>query len=141
MTTSQVGSPRSLNDPLRAEIEVALRDELKRRRANVLRWALVGVCVAVALASVALNVLIVGDPARVGLASQDSVERVQGQVDALIARQRADAARVSTRLGAVERSTAAALPVVCAAIDRVGTWAFTGEVRPKGCAAALSGRP
>lgn len=133
MTTSRVGSTRSPRDPLRAEIEVALRDELRRRRASAVRWALVGVFVAVALASVVLNVLIVGDPGRVGLASEQSVQRVQDQVDALAARQTADARRTNVRLAAVERSTAAAIPVVCAAIDRVGAWAFTGKVKPKGC--------
>ncbi len=142
MTTSEVGTPRSPRDPLRAEIEVALRDELKRRRASTLRWSLIGVCVAVALASVALNVLIVGDPGRVGLASQDSLERVQGQVDALSARQEADAERLSARLGAVERSTAVAIPAVCAAIDRVGALVATGgQAAPVGCAAALAKRP
>lgn len=133
MTTSRVGSTRSPRDPLRAEIEVALRDELKRRRASTVRWALVGVFVAVALASVALNVLIVGDPGRVGLASEQSVQRVQDQVDALAVRQTTDARRTAVRLAAVERSTAAAIPAVCAAIDRVGAWAFTGRVKPKGC--------
>lgn len=140
MTTSQVGSTRSPRDPLRAEIEVALRDELKRRRASMLRWSLLGVCVAVAFASVALNVLIVGDPGRVGLASQSSLERVQGQVDALTARQAADATGISARLGAVERSAATAIPAVCAAIDRVGAWAFVGETKPKGCALTPAAR-
>ena len=133
MTTSRVGSTRSPGDPLRAEIEVALRDELKRRRASTVRWALVGVFVAVALASVALNVLIVGDPGRVGLASEQSVQRVQDQVDALSAQQTADARRTAARLAAVERSTAAAIPVLCAAIGKVGAFAFTGGVKPPGC--------
>jgi hypothetical protein len=141
MTTSQVGTPGSPRDPLRAEIEVALRDELKRRRASAVRWSLLGVCVAVALASVALNVLIVGDPGRVGLASQSSLEKIQGQVDVLAAQQAADAKRVTVRLGAVERSTAAAIPAVCAAIDRIGTWAFTTPTAPKGCPPAATRRP
>jgi hypothetical protein len=138
MTTSQVGTTGSPRDPLRAEIEVALRDELKRRRASTVRWSLLGVCIAVALASVALNVLIVGDPGRVGLASESSLEKVQGQVDALAAQQAADATRVTVRLAAVERSTAAAIPVVCAALDRMGAWAFTTPTKPKACPPAAT---
>ena len=135
MSTSSIGNQRSPGDPLRAEIEVALRDELRRRRASTLRWSLVGVGVAVALVSVVLNVLIVGDPARVGLASESSVEQVQRQVNALAAQQTADTTRVVERLRAVETTTATAIPALCAAVNRVGAWAFVGRAKPKSCAA------
>ena len=138
MTTSEIGTRTPSRDPLRAEIELALRDELTRRRASRVRWSFIGVGIAVALASVALNVMIVGDPGRVGLASESSLQRVQEQVDNLAAQQAADAARVSARLAGVERSTAAAIPAVCAVIDRVGAWAFIGQVKPKSCTVAVA---
>ncbi len=133
MSTSSIGKQRSPGDPLRTEIEVALRDELRRRRASTLRWSLVGVGVAVALVSVLLNVLIVGDPGRVGLASESSVTAVQEQVDALRAQHVADTTRVVARLRGVERTTATTVPLVCAAIDQVVTWAFVGGAKPKSC--------
>ena len=133
MSTSSIGNQRSPGDPLRAEIEVALRQELRRRRASTLRWSLVGVGVAVALASLLLNVLIVGDPGRVGLAPESSVTEVQKQVDVLKAQQKADTTRVVARLRGVERTTATAIPALCAAVNRVGAWAFIGEAKPKSC--------
>ena len=141
MSTSSIGKKRSPGDPLRAEIEVALRDELRRRRASTLRWSLVGVGVAVALVSVLLNVLIVGDPGRVGLASESSVIAVQRQVNALRAQQAADTTRVVARLRGVERTTATAIPLVCAAIDRVVTWAFVSGAKPKSCTVPAPERP
>jgi hypothetical protein len=134
-------NPRSPGDPLRAEIEVALRDELRRRRASTLRWSLVGVGVAVALVSVVLNVLIVGDPGRVGLASESSVTQVQKQVDALAAQQAADSTRVVARLRAVETTTGTAIPALCAAVDRVGAWAFVGGTTPKSCTVRAPKKP
>lgn len=141
MSTSSIGNPRSPGDPLRAEIEVALRDELRRRRASTLRWSLVGVGVAVALVSVVLNVLIVGDPGRVGLASESSVAEVQKQVDALAAQQAADSTRVVERLRAVEKTTGTAIPALCAAVDRVGAWSFVGQTKPKSCTVRAPKKP
>ena len=141
MSTSSIGKQRSPGDPLRAEIEVALRDELRRRRASTLRWSLVGVGVAVALVSVLINVLIVGDPGRVGLASESSVTAVQKQVDVLRAQQAADTTRVVARLRGVEKTTATAIPVVCAAIDRIGAWSFVGQAKPKSCTVRVPKKP
>lgn len=132
------GTPQRAVDPLRKEIESALRDELTRRRAATLRWVLAGVAVVLAAGALGLSLTVALSPGTLGVAARDALERVDARV-AEVERGRAlDAALIADadrRARRVERTTGASIAVLCDTFAEMIPSAFlSGENPDLGCA-------
>lgn len=132
------GTPARAADPLRKEIESALRDELTRRRAATLRWVLAGVAVLLAAAALCLSLIMAFSPATLGLASQTTLERVDAQVGDVVRAQALDASLIADadrRARRVERTAGASIAALCDTFSEMIPSAFlTGENPDLGCA-------
>ena len=134
--SSAVGSSESTSDPLRRQIETALHEEFRRRRASTRRWVVIGI-LALALAfSIALNVLVFTAPGVLGIASENQIAAVRQDVATVQNAQVVDSALVSAFGARVDQvvGRAAAVPAICDTLKALGKWSYLiGEAPPHVC--------
>lgn len=132
------GTPARAVDPLRKEIESALRDELTRRRAATLRWALSGVAVVLAAAALCVSLIVALSPGTFGIATQSALQQVDARVAGTEEARALDAALVADadrRARRVERTAGASIAVLCDTFAEMIPSAFlSGENPDLGCA-------
>lgn len=123
---------------LRAQIEMALRDELRRRRELWRRWAVIAALGLVCATSLALNVLVMASPGSVGLPTSANLEQTRQEVDALRRMQVVDRATVNATVRRIDRTTSAALAALCGGFAKIGSWSFQTSTAPAGCPATAA---